>query len=105
MGADQYVENLKKVIEPIDPEDEVLVLGDIIGGSPLTNALKTLSDKGMIARTSAFGGMNLPMALTAVLQLQTDDLPALKQSMVSEAREATKELELETPSADDEDDI
>ena len=105
MGADQYVENLKKVIEPIDPEDEVLVLGDIIGGSPLTNALKTLSDKGMIARTSAFGGMNLPMALTAVLQLQTDDLPALQQSMVSEAREATKELELETPSADDEDDI
>ena len=105
MGADQYVENLKKVIEPIDPEDEVLVLGDIIGGSPLTNALKTLSDKGMIARTSAFGGMNLPMALTAVLQLQTDDLPALKQSRVSEAREATKELELETPSADDEDDI
>ena len=105
MGADQYVENLKKVIEPIGPEDEVLVLGDIIGGSPLTNALKTLSDKGMIARTSAFGGMNLPMALTAVLQLQTDDLPALKQSMVSEAREAAKELELETPSADDEDDI
>ena len=105
MGADQYVENLKKVIEPIDPEDEVLVLGDIIGGSPLTNALKTLSDKGMIARTSAFGGMNLPMALTAVLQLQTDDLPALKQSRVSEARDAKKELELETPSADDEDDI
>lgn len=105
MGADQYVENLKGVIAPITDDDEVLLLGDIIGGSPLTNALKVLSDKGLLAHTSAFGGMNLPMALTAVLQLQTDDLDALKASMVTEAREATKELELETPSSDDEDDI
>lgn len=105
MGADQYVENLKGVIAPITADDEVLLLGDIIGGSPLTNALKVLSDKGLLAHTSAFGGMNLPMALTAVLQLQTDDLDALKASMVTEAREATKELELEAPSSDDEDDI
>lgn len=107
MGADEYVENLKRTIEPIGAEDEVVVLGDIIGGSPLTNALKVLSDRGLLGRTSAFGGANLPMALTALMQLQTTDLPSLKAAMVSEAREAAREMELQVAgaAADDEDDI
>ena len=104
MGADQYVENLSRVVAAVTPGDEVLVLGDIIGGSPLTNALKLLADKGLLDRTRAFGGANLPMALTASMQLQTASLDELAASMVSEAREAARELVLE-PAADDEDDI
>ena len=60
MGADVFVENLKKVIEPIGADDEVICFGDIIGGSPLTNTLNTLSERGLIPRTVALGGMAYP---------------------------------------------
>lgn len=93
-GADEYVEELKGVISPIAAEDEVIVLGDIIGGSPLTNALNVLAESGMLARTRAFGGMNLPLALTAAFDLQSDDLAGLCASMVEEGRAALRPVEL-----------
>lgn len=105
MGADEYVENLKRVIEPIGADDEVIVLGDIIGGSPLTNALNTLTERGLLAKTVAYGGMNLPMALTASMSLQSPDLDALKASLLSEAKDNIKELELNLADSDEEDDI
>ena len=46
VGAAEYRENLSKVLEPLTADDEVVVLGDIIGGSPLTNALDLLAKKG-----------------------------------------------------------
>lgn len=105
MGADEFVERLKRTVEPIGPDDEVIVLGDIIGGSPLTLTLNTLQEKGMLARACAFGGMNLPLALTAALGLENPDLKALKEQMLSESRESIKELELASDDAGDEDDI
>ncbi|MCH3967717.1 MAG: PTS fructose transporter subunit IIA [Atopobiaceae bacterium] len=71
MGADDFVCRLEGTIAPITSADEVLVLGDIIGGSPLTNTLDTLARHGLLAKAVAFGGMNLPMALTALMGLQT----------------------------------
>ena len=77
MGADEFAENFGKLVEPIKEEDEIILLADIIGGSPLTTALDVLTKKGLLAKTTAFGGMNLPMALTATLikemELKLDD--------------------------------
>lgn len=101
-GADEYVSELEEVIAPITADDEVLVLGDLIGGSPLTNALNTLAAHGLLAKTRAFGGMNVPMALTAAFDLQSDDLDGLCASMVSEGQAAQRAVELDL-SADDED--
>lgn len=33
MGADKFVENLKEVLAPVGADDEIVVLGDVIGGS------------------------------------------------------------------------
>lgn len=104
MGADVFVENLKKVIEPIGPDDEVLCFGDIIGGSPLTNTLNTLSEKGLIPKTTAFGGMNLPMAITAAMGMESD-IATLKDGIISEGKEAIREVDLTPPADDDEGDI
>ena len=104
-GADEYVAELERVIKPITADDELIVLGDIIGGSPLTNALNTLAAHGLLARTRAFGGMSLPMALTAAFDLQTDDLDALCASMVSEGQAAMREMELELAADEDEEDL
>lgn len=104
MSADQYVENLKQVVEPVSADDEIVLLGDIIGGSPLTNALNVLTEKGLLAHTVAVGGMNLPMAMTALMALENSDLATLKASMIEEARNGVAELAIDLGS-DDEDDI
>ena len=104
-GADEYVAELERTIAPVTEDDELIVLGDIIGGSPLTNALNTLAAHGLLARTRAFGGMSLPMALTAAFDLQTDDLDALCASMVSEGQAAMREMELELAADEDEEDL
>ena len=60
MGADVFAERFKETISPIGDEDEIILLADIIGGSPLTNALDVAAKAGMLDRTRAYGGMNLP---------------------------------------------
>lgn len=104
-GAEQYVSELEQTISPIAADDEVIVLGDLIGGSPLTNALNTLAGHGLLAKTRAFGGMNVPMALTAAMDLQTDDLDALCDSMLSEGKEAQRAVELDLGEDEDEEDL
>ena len=88
----------------VTADDEVVLLGDILGGSPLTNAMNTLAEKGLLAHTIAFGGMNLPMAMTAMMGLATMDLDSLKQMMLQEGKNGMSELVVPTDDADDEDD-
>ncbi|MBM6775046.1 PTS sugar transporter subunit IIA [Olsenella profusa] len=104
-GAEEYVSELEQVIAPITADDEVLVLGDLIGGSPLTNALNTLASHGLLAKTRAFGGMNVPMALTAAFDLQSEDLDGLCDSMVSEGQAAQRAVELDLSSDDEDEDL
>ena len=105
MGADEYIANLKELLGTVTPSDEVLLLGDIVGGSPLTNALNVLSELGLLPRTVALGGMNLPMAMTALMGLQTQDMSELAESMVNEARSGARRIAIVQDSEDDEDEI
>jgi len=77
MGADAFTENLRVTIEPIRSGDEVVVMADIIGGSPLTNTLNTLDELGLLAKSTAFVGMNLPMAISAVMEKDGTSLAEL----------------------------
>lgn len=104
MSADTYVENLKGILAPVTADDEIVLLGDIIGGSPLTNAMNVIAEKGLLAHTVAFGGMNLPLAMTATMGLDTMDLDTLKQMMLSEGKNGLVELVIPAESADDGDD-
>ena len=104
MGADVFAERFKETISPIGDEDEIILLADIIGGSPLTNALDVAAKAGMLDRTRAYGGMNLPMALTAVLMEDTVDKDTLEMSMLTESKNAMARMELHTEE-DGEDDI
>ena len=67
MSADEFAEKFSNAISKITEDDEIILLGDIVGGSPLTNAIEQVSNKGLIGQTVIFGGMNLAMALTATL--------------------------------------
>lgn len=104
MGADVFTANVQALVADFAADDEVVVLADIIGGSPLTCTLNVLGEKSLLGNTIAFTGMNLPMAMAAAMELQTADLADLKASLADEGRAGVMEFAIEAP-ADDEDDI
>ena len=104
VSADDFVAALEEVVAPIGEGDSVVVLGDIIGGSPLTNTLNLLTTKGLLPNTIAFGGLSLPMAISALMAIDDDlDNASLIDMVVNEAREATRQVELVLDDEDDED--
>ena len=52
MSADEFAEKFSNAISKITVDDEIILLGDIVGGSPLTNAIEQVSNKGLIGQTS-----------------------------------------------------
>ncbi len=105
MSADEFAEKFSNAISKITEDDEIILLGDIVGGSPLTNAIEQVSNKGLIGKTMIFGGMNLAMALTATLMKDGVDTDMLKDSLINEAKDAVKEFVMTPVNDDDEDDI
>jgi PTS system N-acetylgalactosamine-specific IIA component len=71
----------------------------------MTNALEQISKKGLEEQTVVFGGMNLAMALTATLMKDDVDTELLKDSLISEAKNAIKEFVLDSGADDEEDEI
>lgn len=101
MGADAFVERFERAITPIKNEDEIILLADIIGGSPLTNALDVLSRRGMLEKTVAFGGMNLAMALTASMMKDAMDTESLEASLILESQNAIQRMQLDVGDSDE----
>lgn len=103
MGADEYVANVEKLVANITPEDKLVVLADIMGGSPLTTAMNVLAEKGLLANTKAFTGMNLPMALTVILAGEGLEGSDLSEAVLGETRTAVQEFVIPTDDEDEED--
>ena len=97
MDADAFAK-----LDVIDQDDEVILLGDLVGGSPLTTAMDILNQKGMLNSAIVIGGMNLPLALTTVLMKDAFDNDTLIKQILSEAQEGLKQVCITT---DEEDDI
>lgn len=103
MGSDTYVENVRKCIEGITEEDEILLLGDLVGGSPLTLASNVIAERNLLSKTVILGGMNLPLALSAALMKDAMELDELVEAILPEAREVMQEFKVEVE--ENEDDI
>ena len=93
MGADVYEENLRKLLADVRPDDQVVLLGDLIGGSPLTTAIGVISDMGLLPATVIIGGMNLPAALNAALNKDDTSLADMAATVLAgaEVREVVVE--------------
>ena len=104
MGADEFAANFKELIKDINDDDQIILLADILSGSPFTNALDVLSQNGMLANTLVIAGMNMPLAITAVLMKDNfDDLDMLKETLLSEGRSGL--VDFATDDDDDDDDL
>lgn len=102
MDVDTFCANFAELVQDITPEDEIILTADIIGGSPLTTALDVLTEKGLLARTLAIGGMNLPLVLTAAFADADTPLDELEAELTGEAKDQIKRFAL---GGDEDDDI
>lgn len=98
-SVDEFVALFTEKVKDISTNDEVILLGDIIGGSPLTNATNVLVNKGI--KTVILGGMNLPLALTTVLMKDTVSLDEIADQVLEQARMAMQEFKIVEESEED----
>lgn len=100
MDTDKYVENLKKKLEVIDPQkDEIIILSDLPGGSPLTNAIAVLGDMGILEHCVIYTGMNLPLAINVVMTKDSTTLDKLDELVLADTQ--AKRFVLETDEDDE----
>ena len=90
---DAFRNKLQELVSAIGAQDEVIVLGDISGGSPLKNALVVLDDKGLGDKVVVLGGANLAMAISAIMGIDDGlDLDAIRDAMLTDGAQAIKQL-------------
>ena len=102
MDVDTFRANFDELVGDITAEDEIILTADIIGGSPLITALDVLTQKGLLGKTLAIGGMNLPLVLTAAFADAETPLDELEQELTGEAKDQIKRFDL---GGDEDDDI
>lgn len=102
--VDDFAESFKSALPALKEEDSVVVLADIVGGSPLTTACRILDELGKLDSAIVLGGMNLPMAINAAVMkdmLEGEDFVA---TVLGEAGAALQEFKV-TADSDEDDDI
>lgn len=105
-SVDDFAATFREAVSVLTTDDSVVVLADIVGGSPLTTACSVLAEMGHLDQATILGGMNLPMAVNAVVMkdvLEGDDFVT---TVLGEASSALQEFVIASDDAvDDDDDI
>lgn len=81
MTSESYLEILKAAVERVDTGDGVLVLTDILGGTPFNSIVRLTQEKNLGIVT----GMNMPMLVCASLDREEDDTVESLMEKVEEA--------------------
>lgn len=101
-SVDDFAEVFREAVSILSEEDSVVVLADIVGGSPLTTACHVLSELGKLDTALVLGGMNLPMAITSVVMKDALDGEDFVAAVLPEAQAALQEFKVvETDEEDD----
>lgn len=100
MALPAFKEEVEKVLAPMTAEDEIIVLADLVSGSPLTTTMAAISEKLGLANVRAIGGMNLPMAVTAVEE-EDSPLDDTVSAMMTCAAEQVKQFSTDADSEDE----
>ena len=90
--VESFATRVDEMIKDFTADDHIILLADLIVGSPLTTFMNCLENKQLLANTIVIGGVNLAMALNAVLL--KDNLDMVANMDISEAKEAIKTLEI-----------
>lgn len=102
MDAATFRKNVEALIHPITNQDEVMVMADLISGSPLATTMELLAQHMDLAHVRAIGGMNLPLAITAI-EAEDDPLDDAVSAMIECAVEQVQKFALNTDDSDSDD--
>lgn len=103
-SVDDFALEFRQALAGLTEEDQVLVLADIVGGSPLTTACNVLAELGKLDTAVVLGGLNLTMALTGLVMKDMLEGKELATTILSEASVALQEFEVATDSDEEDDD-
>ena len=103
-SVDDFAVNFTQALAGLSADDSVLVLADIVGGSPLTTAASVLADMDKLDSAVILGGLNLTMGLTGLVMKDILDGKELAQAILSESTAALQEFEVVSDAADEDDD-
>ena len=100
MGLPAFKAEVEKVLIPMTAEDEIIILADLVSGSPLTTTMAAISEKPGLQNVRAIGGMNLPMAVTAIEE-EDSPLDDTVSAMMACAAGQVKQFSTDTDSEDE----
>lgn len=104
MDAATFRSNVQALVSPITNQDEVMVMADLISGSPLATTMEILAQQLDLAHVRAIGGINLPLAITAI-ETESDPLDDAVKAMMECAVEQVQQFDLGADDGSDSDDI
>ena len=104
-SVDEFAVVFREAISGLSTEDKVVVLADIVGGSPLTTALGVLEEKDLLQTATVLGGMNLPMAITSAVMKDMLEGLDLVAAVLPEAQAALQEFKVVQTEEEEDDDI
>ena len=104
-SVDEFALVFREAVSGLTADDSVVVLADIVGGSPLTTALGVLEEKGLLQTATVLGGMNLPMAITSAVMKDMLEGPDLVAADLPEAQAALQEFKVVQTEEEEDDDI
>ena len=103
MGADEFADNVRELLSVVGEDDEIIMFADIVGGSPLATAANVIAEKGLLAKTTMIGGMNLPLVLTCVLSKDDEETDELLGELIEGAKDQIKEFTISVDDDEEED--
>lgn len=101
----RFSDDVREALKFLKPEDSVVVLADIVGGSPLTTLCSVLDEMGKLDDAIILGGMNLPMAITTAVMKDSLEKDALVQAVLPEAKAAVQQFSAAETEDEDDDEI
>ena len=104
-SVDEFALVFREAVSGLTADDSVVVLADIVGGSPLTTALGVLEEKGLLQTATVLGGMNLPMAITSAVMKDMLEGLDLVAAVLPEAQAALQEFQVVQAEEEEDDDI
>lgn len=90
MTPETFATNVRKVLAPVKKTDDLIVLADIMGGSPITYASAVVNDMGLLNHTYFLTGMNLPTVLNVMLKKDTISTKQLCSELLSDAKDTIR---------------
>ena len=91
MPLPAFQEEVRQATSRITSKDEVIVMADLVNGSPLTTTMAVLAEGPGLTNVRAVGGMNLPMAVAAI-EGEDDPIDEVIEAMKSGAADEIKQF-------------